>query len=84
MQTGQSEATHGERLDTRAQGAAGGADPHLEAVGKSPPARVPMRARARTARNGYEGGMQHELRELKKLLNDVLREQREALQQVGP
>ncbi len=36
MQTGQTElleATHGQRLDTRAASAAGGADPHLEAVG---------------------------------------------------
>lgn len=40
--------------------------------------------KARTARNGYKGDLLRELRELKKMLNEALREHREALQRVQP
>ena len=39
--------------------------------------------KARTARNGFKGGLRGELRELMKALNATLNEQREALQRIG-
>jgi hypothetical protein len=40
--------------------------------------------KARTSRNGFKGGHWHELRELNKAMNELLREQREGLSRVAP
>ena len=40
--------------------------------------------KARTARNGFKGGHWRELRELTKAMNQLLREQRNGLQDVTP